>query len=60
MIFSSCPCASCASRREAEKPGYVCKACDGSGRVLSALGSLRPCSRCAADDFTKWRNETLA
>lgn len=30
-----------------------CTACGGTGKVLSALGELRPCSRCN-DDYHEW------
>lgn len=49
-----CRCGSCEYSRKTRAPGYVCAACSGTGRALAIDGSLRPCSRCHADDFTAW------
>ncbi len=38
-----------------ERGGYpICGACGGNGNVLAATGGVRPCSRCRADDFSRW------
>lgn len=57
MAESQCTCQSCEDARARRRPGYRCEACGGTGRVLSALGTLRPCSRCDAEGFSDWTRE---
>lgn len=34
-----------------------CTCCKDTGRVLSAVGEWRPCSRCKATEFLAWTDQ---
>ena len=48
-----CQCRSCRNTRRLAAGG-ACFACDGTGRVVSIEGDMRPCSRCRAEAFDRW------
>ena len=54
----ACPCSACRDARE--RAGRACAACGGTGEVISAPGTKRPCSRCADGAFMRWAREAYS